>query len=195
MRAGTDSVASRLARPALALVAVLFAGTAGYILIERWSLLDALYMTVITIASVGFGEVHPLSPRGRVFTIVLILLGVSAISYALTTTATIIVEGELTRRWRRRRMERSVRDLRDHYILCGYGRVGRQIARELARAKARFVVIDVNPVSVERASSDGRFTVAGNATAKGPCYRRPWWRTKSARRAAARHGGQHRRMG
>lgn len=164
MGADSDRIASRIARPALALVGVLVAGTVGYVSIERWSLLDALYMAVITIASVGFGEVHPLSERGRVFTIVLILLGVSAISYALTTTATIIVEGELSRRWRRRRMERRVRNLRDHYILCGYGRVGRQIAREFVRAKERFVVIDVNQASVERAAADGRLTVAGNAT-------------------------------
>lgn len=164
MRPGPDNVAARLIRPAIALFAVLVAGTIGYVLIEGWSFLDALYMVVITIASVGFSEVHPLSPHGRVFTIVLILLGVSAISYALTALASILLDGQLARRWRLRRMERRVRHLSDHYILAGYGRVGRQIARDLSRANARFVVIDVNPASVERAEADGRLTVTGNAT-------------------------------
>lgn len=154
----------RLVGPLLALIAILLAGTLGYTLIEGWTVADALYMTVITISTVGYREVHPLSGPGMVFTGLLLLSGVGLLFYSFTSVAGYIFEGQLTQRWERRRMERRVGRLERHYILCGYGRVGRQIARDLRRDGAPIVVIDVNQPSLDQAAADGLPIVYGNAT-------------------------------
>jgi voltage-gated potassium channel len=153
----------RLAGPVLTLAATLLAGTFGYILIEGWPPDDALYMTITTISTVGFSEVRPLSRAGRLFTVALILVGVGALFYTFSSVMVFVFEGHLTQRWERRRMERAVSHLADHYILCGYGRVGRQIAHELRREGARFVVIDVNQTSLAAAEQDGLLVTYGNA--------------------------------
>src|SRR5689334_6586407 len=113
------------------LVGVLVGGTAGYTLIERWNVWDAFYMTVTTVATVGFREVHPLSLPGQVFTVLLIFCGVGAAFYTVTLLATIIVEGGLHRRFEKRRAAHMLDIIKDHFILCGYGRIGSIIAAEL----------------------------------------------------------------
>lgn len=158
------SPARRLIRPVAVLLLTIAVGTAGYIVIEGWSLDDAIYMTVITIGTVGFGEVRPLSTVGRHFTSVLIVGGIMGISYTLTVITSMAVEGQLTHYWERRRMERRVETLDDHYIICGYGRVGRQIAEDFKRERCAFVVIDVNQPSLEIAMADGLTVIYGNAT-------------------------------
>jgi len=119
---------------------------------------------VTTVSTVGFGEVHPLSRAGRFFTMGLILFGVGALFYAFGSLTAFVFEGHLTHRWERRRMETRVERLSNHFVLCGYGRVGRQIARELKREGASFVVIDVNQASLDVAIADHHLVVKGNAT-------------------------------
>jgi voltage-gated potassium channel len=126
----------------LLVVLVASFGTAGYMTIEGWNISDALYMTVITLASVGFREVHDLSAIGRMFTIILIIGGVGTVAYALTAGAKIILEGELQEVYWRRRLGKKISELKDHYIICGYGRMGRIICRELREKNVRFVVVE-----------------------------------------------------
>lgn len=157
---------SRLWRPLLALLAVVGVGTAGYVVIEGWPIFDALYMAVTTVGTIGYGEIHPLSVAGRVFTIGLIAVGLASLWYALSVMVGLIVEGHLTQQWERRRMERRLGKMAGHYIVCGFGRVGRQIADELVRDGRQVVVVDTDPEALASAVAvgDGLATVEGNAT-------------------------------
>lgn len=121
---------------------IIAVGSAGYIFIEGWNCLDSLYMTVITIASVGFKEVHDLSPNGRIFTIILIICGVGSVAYALTAVAKIVLEGEIKEIFGRKRLEKKIKELKNHYIVCGYGRMGKIICRELRAKNIKFVAIE-----------------------------------------------------
>jgi voltage-gated potassium channel len=153
----------RLAGPLLALASTLLVGTVGYVIIEGWGLADALYMVVTTVATVGFGEVHPLSPAGRLFTMLLIFVGVGSLFYAFGAIMSYVFEGHLRRQLEARRMESRVQRITDHFVLCGYGRVGRQVAQELFREGIALVIVDVNPESLDDASRDGHLVVHGNA--------------------------------
>ena len=141
---------------------VVIAGSAGYMLIEGWNCLDSLYMTVITIASVGYKEIHDLSPNGRIFTIILIISGVGSVTYALTTIAKIVVEGEIQEIFGRKRLEKKIKELKNHYIVCGYGRMGRIICRELKEKDIKFVVIEKEPDTFE--SAEETLVLKGDAT-------------------------------
>ena len=140
------------------------AGTLGYIVIEGWSFLDALYMTVITVTTIGFHEVRPLDDSGRIFTIVLAISGVGAILYAFLGLFQFILEGELGTLLGVQRMKGQSEKLRDHYILCGFGRVGEEIAREFVAREIPFVVIDATPDAVERAQKRGFLLLVGDGT-------------------------------
>jgi voltage-gated potassium channel len=146
------------------LAAVIAIGTLGYIFIERWSPLDALYMTVITLTTVGFGEVHPLSHSGKIFTIVLVVMGVAGVAYTLSVIARMVVEGEIKRLLGRRKMQKGLKELTDHYIVCGFGRVGRRIAQELYARGVPFVVVDRDPQRIEQAEMDCFIFVQGDST-------------------------------
>jgi voltage-gated potassium channel len=146
------------------ILAVLAIGTLGYMAIEGWGFLDALYMAVTTMATVGFGEIHPLSQQGRAFTIGLIVLGVGGALYLLTTMMQFVFEGHLGRNLERRRMDRRIEHLRDHFILCGLGRVGRQVARDFKDTGAPFVVIDSNQTAIDNIATLGCLWVLGDAT-------------------------------
>ena len=135
----------RLLQIVILLIGVIAFGTLGYQLIEAWSAFDALYMTVITVASVGFMEVHPLSPAGRAFTMVLIVVGLGTVAYGLGTITAFWVEGDLSHIWEKRLMERRIASLRGHVIVCGGGETGRAIARELLATRTPFVVIEMDP--------------------------------------------------
>ncbi|MEK6652315.1 MAG: NAD-binding protein [Nitrospirota bacterium] len=124
------------------LIFVVAVGSAGYMVIEGWNCIDSLYMTIITIASVGYREVHDLSPNGRIFTIILIIGGVGSVAYTLTTVAKIVLEGEIKEIFGRKRLEKKIKELKNHYIVCGYGRMGKIICRELREKSIRFAVIE-----------------------------------------------------
>jgi voltage-gated potassium channel len=142
------------------LLAVLVLGTVGYVLLG-FGLVDALYQTVTTVATVGFREVHPLSTVGKIFTMVLILVGVGATLYAFSVLIETLFEGRLQDLLGRRRMERSIDAMRDHVIICGWGRVGRSIASEVSAAGRDLVVIDDQP---DRLTGCPHPTVVGDAT-------------------------------
>jgi voltage-gated potassium channel len=124
------------------LLVIAAAGITGYMLIEGWSLLDAVYMIVTTLLTIGFQEVHPLSAAGRVFTMIIALAGVCTALYAGGQVVETIVEGEILGYRRKKKMEKQIKEMRDHYIVCGFGRTGHQIADEFDAAKIPFVVID-----------------------------------------------------
>ena len=136
----------KIALSVILIILVNAIGTIGYMVVEGWNFRESLYMTIITLTTVGFGEVHKLSPTGQYFTVVLLIGGVGIILYVLATEARIIFEGELRDVFGRRRLERKLRELNDHYIVCGYGRMGRIIARELKAKGVGTVVIEMNPV-------------------------------------------------
>ena len=145
-------------------VLVIAVGTSGYMAIERWSAIDALYMTVITVATVGFAEVHPLSEPGRLFTMGLILAGVATLGFALGQFVDSLLEGHLTGYLEVRRMEKRIRDLSGHTIVAGFGRVGAVVARTLADEGADFVVVDQSAETAEIARDAGWLYVLGDAT-------------------------------
>jgi voltage-gated potassium channel len=139
-------------------------GTAGYMIVEKWDWLDSFYMTVITLTTVGFREVHELSRNGIVFTIILIIGGVGTMLYALSTGAKFVLEGELQEIFGRKRLEKKLRDLKDHYIVCGYGRMGKIIARELKHKELTIVVIEKNEVLLDADEREETLIVQGDAT-------------------------------
>jgi voltage-gated potassium channel len=137
--------------PVLLLVTlIIFFGIAGYMVIEGWSFLDSFYMTIITLSTVGFKEVGDLSTGGRLFTIILIIGGVGTVLYALSAGARFILEGEFQEVFGRRRLEKRVKELRGHYIICGYGRMGKIIGKELKSRRVKFIAIEKNPVPLEK---------------------------------------------
>lgn len=142
---------------------VVVTGTIGYVVIEGWSLLDSLYMTIITITTVGYREIHALTANGRVFTILLIMGGVGTILYTLSNAARIIVEGEIQEFFGRRKLEKTIKGLRDHYIVCGFGRMGRVICKELKEKGAGFVVVEREHQATGAVGEDILF-VWGDAT-------------------------------
>jgi len=146
------------------LLFILCAGVLGYHYLEGWSLFDSLYMTVITLATVGYGETHPLTLPGRAFTMLLILGGMSIIFYALTEITTFVVEGEMTGIIRRRRMNRQIGRLKNHYILCGFGRSGSHVLNELRKTGRTCVVIEKDPVKVKTLLSERVLVIEGEAT-------------------------------
>jgi voltage-gated potassium channel len=124
------------------LLAVLIVGTIGYRVLERLSWLDSAYMTVITVATVGFGEIRPLSPGGRVFTMALIIVGVGTGAWAATRAVEVMLGQTLWLSVQRRKMTQSLAGLRDHYVICGHGRLGTRIERDLRARGESFVVVD-----------------------------------------------------
>jgi voltage-gated potassium channel len=146
------------------LVFTMFIGTLGFRLIENYPFFDAFYMTLITITTVGYQEIRPLSHAGRVFNSVLIFFGVSAMFVALGTMTQTIIELQLQDRYGERRKKRAIMRMKDHYIVCGFGRVGRNAANELQRTGASFLVIDRNEQRVERATQAGMPAMRADAT-------------------------------
>ena len=169
----------RLLPAASLLLAIVGIGIAGYIIIEGYGFLDACYMVVITLFTIGFQEVHPLSPLGRVLTMFIAITGVGTAVYAGGRAVEIIVEGEMSGYQKRKRMEKKIREMKNHYIICGFGRVGHQVAEVFDASRVAYVVIDSKLVTTEEleprgvphiigdATSDHMLTEAGIMTAKG----------------------------
>jgi len=135
-------LAARVRLPLFLLGLALLYGTAGYMVIEGYSVVDAVYMTVITLATIGYGEIEPLSAVGRVFTITLIAFGLAVVFDLLARFTTLLASGRLSRSIERRAMQRRIQDLSDHYVICAYGRVGRAATKELLRQGASVVVVE-----------------------------------------------------
>jgi len=146
------------------LVGVIVLGTAGYSFIEGWGAFDALYMTVITLATVGFREVHDLSDQGKAFTILLIVFGAGIIAYAVGSVVQFMVEGQLRQLLGRKKLEKEIGKLQGHYIICGYGRIGTLIGREFLAKPLPFVVVEKDLDLCEKLNNEGLLYVRGDAT-------------------------------
>jgi voltage-gated potassium channel len=146
-----------------AFIGCLFTGTLGYHLIEGWDLLESLYMTVITITTVGFHEENPLSPAGKVFTMCLIIVGFGICVFFLTNFTGLILRGEITNWIRRYIMNAKVELFEDHFILCGYGRMGKVVAEQLEKRKIPFVIIENDESKAPTLSDTIHPVVVGNA--------------------------------
>jgi voltage-gated potassium channel len=146
------------------LLAILFLGSLGFVWIEGWSFFDGLYMTGITLTTVGFGEVHPLSKVGRAYTLVLLLAGMGVMLYIVTSLARVVVEGEIRQALGKRKLLTRIKKLKGHYIICGFGRIGEIIARQLKEKGIPLVVVENNPDHVSRLEESGYSFVVGDAT-------------------------------
>ena len=143
---------------------LILGGTCGYMLIERWDILDALYMTVITLTTVGYGEVHVVSEAGRIYTIILIITGVGFFLYVGGAVVQYMVEWRMPLLMGRRKLNRKIDRLKNHLIVCGYGRIGKVICDKLLREKFTIVVIDKNPALPETLNTLGLISICGDAT-------------------------------
>ncbi len=148
----------------LALIALVGLGTLGYHILEGWGPLDALYMTVITLATIGYREVHPLDPVGKVFTIVLIIFGVAIVFWAGASLVEAVVGEQIWHALQRKRMEKRISRLRDHFIVCGFGRMGQQIVKDLQREGVPHAVIERNPEQLPKLIAQDIPFVEGNAS-------------------------------
>jgi len=149
---------------AIALGGVVIAGILWYKLVEGWTWLDAVYMSVITLATVGFSEVQPLVARGRIFTIVLILMGVVVIGYILNSFSEALIQGHFQAGMRLMQRRKLMDSLTEHYIICGFGRTGRQVAAEFSIERIPFIVVDSDEESIQTAQQLGFITYQGDAT-------------------------------
>ena len=155
---------TQLARSLFALAALVAVAIAGYMFLEGWSLLDAAYMTVVTFTTVGYEEVHPLSSAGRVFTMFLMVAGVGVMLYILTSVMHLIVAQEALRNLvRRRRMRARMAKLNGHFIVCGFGRVGRAVALTLREQSAELIVVDKDMEALAEAEERGFLWVHGDS--------------------------------
>ncbi len=143
---------------------IVASGVFGYMFIEGWSFLDSLYQTIITVSTVGFQEVKPISLGGRILTIFIIVFAISSLGYFLTRFVTIMVEGKISALLRGRKMEKQIAKLKDHFIICGYGKMGKQVAYEFQNMQVPYVVIELNNKAFEGNGDDTLLSLVGDAT-------------------------------
>src|SRR5256712_5809471 len=144
-------------RPAAVLLAIVIAvGVTGYMLINGWTLLDSFYMVIITISTVGYTEVHPQGHAGRLFTSGLIVVGVATMLYGFGVFAETLADNTFGRYRRERQLQRDLNHLRDHFIICGYGRIGTQTAPRFEKHRVPYVVIDQTEEALEKIRAQGR---------------------------------------
>ena len=156
----------RFRLPVTLLAIVIMFGTTGYTLIEHWSLFDAFYMTIITISTVGYGEVHPQETAGRVFSSVLIVVGVGTMLFGFGVFAETLAENAFGIFRRQGQMERRLQELRDHFIVCGYGRIGTAVAAEFEDHKVPYVIIDRTEEALGRLQKEERLYIEGDAASE-----------------------------
>lgn len=150
-------------RGAILILIILLVGTIGYVLLEGWPILDALYMTIITITTVGFGEVNVVSNVGRVFTICIIFIGMGIMAYSLGVVAQIMVETQVRTILGRRKLGKELKTIKDHYIICGFGRIGQTIVKGLKSQGVPLVVIDLSPALREILEGENVPHIIGDA--------------------------------
>ena len=156
----------RFRLPAALLAIVIAAGVSGYMLIERWSFVDAFYMTIITISTVGYGEVHSQSTAGRIFTSFLIVFGVGTMLFGFGVFAETLAENSFGIFRRQRQMERRLQELRDHFIVCGYGRIGTEIAIEFEHHHVPHVIVERGEEPLDRLHKEEKLHVEGDAASE-----------------------------
>jgi voltage-gated potassium channel len=152
----------RLAATLLAIIVV--AGVLGYMLIDRWSFLDSFYMVIITISTVGYTEIHPQGIAGRVFTSGLIVVGVGTLLYGFGVFAETLTDNAIGKYRRDRQLQRDLDALHDHFIICGYGRIGTQVVAEFEDRRIPYVVIDQTEEALERIRAENRLHIEGDAS-------------------------------
>ena len=150
--------------PTLLLLLIAAIGTYGYFFIEQWPLLDCFYMTIITLSTVGYGEIHKLSHTGKIFTSFLIITGVGSMGYALGSITQFLIEGQIYKILGQKKMEKEIQKLAGHYIVCGYGGVGRQVCQELMSRKIKILVVESNADTIIQAQKDGFLALQRDAT-------------------------------
>ena len=148
----------------LMVIALILMGVTGYMYLEKWPFLDALYMTVITLATVGFKEVHTMNRAGEIFTMCLITSGVGVFTYGAATFSRLLVEGEFRMVFEKRRLKKGMRKLQNHVIVCGFGRLGEKICQDLKENGEEFVVIENDPDQISRLSGMGYLYVEADAS-------------------------------
>ena len=161
---GPDQDAGGLLFAVALLTSVFVAGTIGYVVVEGWTPWDAFYMTVTTVTTVGFREVHELSRAGEIFTVCLVLGGVGASLYTFSQFAALVIEGGLASHLRQRRRVRMIETIKDHFIVCGYGRIGSIVAREFRQQDVPFVVIERDPARYRSAVERGVLAIEADAS-------------------------------
>lgn len=154
----------RILTAAVLVTSILLGGTLGYRVLLGWNVVDSLYMTLTTVTTIGFGEIHEMDARGRVFTMCLIVFGVGSVLYVLSSGAQAILEGHLRNLFRRRRMERKVAGLSNHVIICGYGRMGKIVAEELLARRVPCVIVENGPELAKQIQEEGLSIIEGDAT-------------------------------
>lgn len=159
-------ISYKLFFPLVIIAVIILIGIIGFMLIEGFSLLDAMYMTIVTVTTVGYEEVHPLSKMGKLFNIGLIISSFATFAYAFAKLTQYIVDGEINKFFKNRKIMSAIKDLKDHVIVCGYGRNGKQAAKILGHHKVKFVVIENNEELVEQELSkkEGILYIKGDAT-------------------------------
>jgi voltage-gated potassium channel len=156
----------RFRLPVVLLAVIIVYGIAGYMLIDGWNLLDSFYMVIITISTVGYTEIHPQSAAGRIFTSTLIVTGVATMLYGFGVFAETLADNAFGNYRRERQLERNLNQLRDHFIICGYGRIGTQIVAEFEDHKVAYAVIDQTEEAVGRLRAEGRLHIEGDASSE-----------------------------
>ncbi len=154
---------SKLRLALITLFLTISTGTVGYALIEHWPIFDSLYMTIITLATVGYAEIRPMSEAGRAFTMFLIIFGAFNIGFIAAALAQLVLEGQLMALLGKRKMEKKVQRLKNHIILCGFGRVGRQVAQEFFRLNVPFVILEQDNAAIPDQRADELIFIQGNA--------------------------------
>jgi voltage-gated potassium channel len=136
----------------------------GYMVLQGWNLLDSLFMTVTTLTTVGYGEVHPLDVKGKIYSVILILFGVGLLIYILTDLGEMVVHANPMVLWGRRRLRERIVKLQGHQVVCGFGRTGQEVARLLQQNRTPFVIVEINPEKVVQAEQLGYLAMQGDAT-------------------------------
>jgi voltage-gated potassium channel len=155
---------SKINKTLFLVVTILSIGTIGYMLLSQYSFVDALYMTVITVTTVGFGELRPFSPEEKVFTIFLILTSITIFGYAVSAFSEYVVIGKLFEHFKQRKVEKQIANLKGHTIVCGYGRNGRQAILKLKNYNKKFVVVEEKKERTEALDVQGILNINGDAT-------------------------------
>ena len=166
MRVRARNPLSRFRLAVVLLGVIIVYGVAGYMLIDGWDFLDSFYMVIITISTVGYQEIHPQSAAGRIFTSTLIVVGVATMLYGFGVFAETLAENAFGNYRRERQLERSLNRLRDHFIICGYGRIGTQIVAEFEQHNVPYAVIDQTEEAIGRLRAEGRLHLEGDASSE-----------------------------